>query len=45
MKTRRFFFIRLAVLPLLAFTTLTLARVDSPLHKDGPATTLVEVVR
>jgi hypothetical protein len=45
MKTKRFLFISLAVLPLLAFTTAALAGLDGAAREDGPAGNLVESVR
>jgi hypothetical protein len=45
MKTKRFLLIGLAALPLLAFTTVALAGLDSQPRESGPAATLVEAVR
>jgi hypothetical protein len=45
MKTKHFLFIGLAALPLLAFTTVALAGLESQPHETGSADTLVDAVR
>jgi hypothetical protein len=45
MKTKRFLLVGLAALPLLAFTTVALAGLESQPRESGPAATLVDAVR